>query len=107
MLEPSDEFHKTILKLSSSLEKYLNIHAHNCPDEEVIKSLADLSFRLVNRMHTYDTVLTDDPSGRLVGIYLLEQIKRKKRSLGLLPNNTIVWCCWGKMSFYRTKGGCQ
>lgn len=54
-----------------------------CPPD-TIESLTLLSFKLKDRLTDYDTVLIDDGSGRLVGLYLLEQIKAQKRSKGIL-----------------------
>lgn len=50
---------------------------------ELIKSLALLSLKLKDKLTNYDTILIDDASGRLVGLYLLEQIKAKKRNEGI------------------------
>lgn len=94
--ELDEKFNKEILELSPNLEKYLNIRSYDCPAEDVIRSLAGLSFRLINQMHTYDTVLTDDPSGRLVGIYLLEQIKNRKRNLDLSAETQLYGILGGR-----------
>ena len=76
-------FRNVVLNLDfEDLENHLNVRSFKVSKREAIESLACLTFKLKDELVNYDTVLIDDASGRLVGLYLLEQIKIKKTEEG-------------------------
>jgi hypothetical protein len=81
----------TIPKLKA---KYSVNHPNHFPFDskngEAITAVARLSFKLKDKLTSYNTVLIDDTSGRSVGFYLLEQIKTKKKEIGS-PTRTVAY----------------
>ena len=47
-----------------------------------VEALAHSTFKLKDKLASYKTVLSDDASGRLSGLYFLAQIKDEKKNLG-------------------------
>lgn len=76
---PDDEADKIISEKIDidSLSKKLIIDFQG-KQEEIIKSFARLALELKNKMAGYDTILSDDVSGRLVSLFLKDLIDRKR-----------------------------
>ncbi|MFA6391282.1 MAG: hypothetical protein WCW66_00830 [Patescibacteria group bacterium] len=55
---------------------------------EVIMSLARLVIELEDRITNYDTIISDDASGRIISLFLREVINRKKAELEEEPVQT-------------------
>lgn len=60
---------------------------------DVINALARLVFELKDRLTYYDTVLSDDASGRVVSLILREIIKKKKENLDQSGPQTFFIAC--------------
>ena len=67
-----------------------NIHLFNDKERtrDVSKSLARLVLELEDQIPHYDTIISDDASGRLVSLFLREVINRKKAELDQQPVQT-------------------
>lgn len=60
-----------------------------------IESLARLVVELEDKIPNYDTILSDEASGRLPSLFLRQIINRKRRESGNDPVNT-YFLAWGK-----------
>jgi hypothetical protein len=78
-------FKEVASRLGPETEGYLDISGvGSFSKKDVIMSMANLTYKMSPRMAGYKTVGVDDVSARLVACYLFEQIKEKKKTLGLL-----------------------
>jgi len=68
--------------------KNLPISSNNEIKDKTIESLARLSFELKDKMPRYQTIIGDDASGRLIALYLREQINEKRTRLRKKPVQT-------------------
>jgi|GEM_PF-832586 len=67
-----------------TLLRYLNKEQRR----DTIKSFARLVIELEDRIPTYDTIISDDSSGRLISLFLREVINKKKAELEEKPIQT-------------------
>ncbi|GEM_PF-2500341 len=69
----------------AALEKKLKTSDDQLFDTEVIKALGRLVIELGDNLHNYDTILSDETSGRLPSLFIRKVINIKRQKLGMAP----------------------